>query len=204
MGLLESLFGLRCPGCGQPLNRAVLCAACEAELVPKHVPGFVYLGNYVRFGRLSRAIKYGGQTRLAAFLGQKLALGVLQAGWQLEGVTAVPTLWHRKAVRGYNQAGLLAQALAKELKLPFRPVLKRTGYSPSQTKKSLRERLELPEDTFQTSSRIGGVWLLIDDVVTTGVTFKRAKHALLTAGAAKVMGGAIAVKSPHTLGEYSL
>ncbi len=203
MGFLESLFGLKCPGCDKPLTRAIICAECEAELVPRHVPGFVYLGNYQRFGRLSRAIKYGGQRQLAAFLAAKIALGVRQAQWKLEGITAVPTLFHRQVQRGYNQAELLAQGVAKELKLPYQAVLKRVIYTKSQTQKTLRERLDLPEETFQ-AEKVRGVWLLIDDVVTTGTTFKRAKHVLLEAGASKVIGGAIAVKSPHTLSEFSL
>lgn len=204
MGFFESLFGLRCPGCDKPLTRPVICAECDAELVPRHVPGFVYLGNYQRFGRLSRAIKYGGQRQLAAFLGRKIALGVRQAQWHLEGITAVPTLFHRRVQRGYNQAELLAQGVAKELNLPYQTVLNRVVYSKSQTQKTLRERLELPEETFQAKGDIHGVWLLIDDVITTGTTFKRARQVLLGAGAAKVMGGAIAVKSPHTLSGFSL
>lgn len=204
MGLFEQLFGLKCPGCDKPLARPIICANCEAELVPRHVPGFVYLGNYQRFGRLSRAIKYGGQRQLATFLAKKIALGVRQAEWKLEGITAVPTLLHRKVQRGYNQAELLAQGVAKELNLPYQAVLNRVVYTKSQTQKTLRERLELPEETFQSNAKVRGVWLMIDDVITTGTTFKRAKHVLLEAGASKVMGGAIAVKSPHTLSEFSL
>ncbi|MDX2007375.1 MAG: phosphoribosyltransferase family protein [Meiothermus sp.] len=204
MGIFEQLFGLKCPGCDTPLTRATICLECEHALVPRHVPGFVYLGDYQRFGRLSRSIKYGGQSKLAEVLGRKMALGVRQAEWQLAGVTAVPTMLHRQAQRGYNQSELLARAAAEALKVPFKPVLQRAVYTKSQTKKTLAERLALPEDSFRATAKVGGVWLLIDDVLTTGTTYKRARAALLEAGAAKVHGAAIAVKSPHTLSEFSL
>ena len=204
MGWVEAIFGLKCAGCGKPLDQAVLCASCQRELVPRHVPGFVYLGDYHRFGSLSRAIKYKGQRELADFLAKKIALGVRQAEWGMDGITAVPTLMHRRVQRGYNQSELLAEAVAKELRLPYRPVLNRVIYTKSQTKKTFVERVQLPEDIFKPNLRVKGIWLLVDDVLTTGSTFSRAKKALLKAGAAKVYGAAIAVKSPHELSRFSL
>jgi ComF family protein len=203
-GWFEALLGLRCPGCGKSLDQATLCKACEAELVPRHVPNFVYLGSYQRFGNLGRAIKYRGHRDLAALAGRKLALGVRQADWPVGGVCAVPTLFFRQIQRGYNQAELIAQAAAKELGMPYRAVLARAAYSKSQTQKTLSERMELPEDTFVVKARVSGVWLLVDDVVTTGTTFARARSSLLDAGAAKVFGAAIAVKSPHEISWFSL
>lgn len=204
MGWWEQLTGATCPGCGKPLQEPTLCPECQRALVPRHVPGFLYLGSYQRFGNLSRAVKYQGQRNLAVLLGQKMALGVRQAEWGLDGVTAVPTLAQRKLARGYNQAELLAQALAKELHIPYKSVLLRTAVDKSQTEKTLLRRLQLSEATFKPASRVKGIWLLVDDVVTTGTTFERARKALLEAGAAKVYGAAIAVKSPHELARYSL
>lgn len=203
-GWLESLLGLRCPGCGKPLDQATLCQACEAELVPRHVPNFVYLGSYQRFGNLGRAIKYRGHRDLAMLAGEKIALGVQQAEWPVNGVTSVPTLLHRQIQRGYNQAELIARAASKELGVPYATVLSRALYTKSQTRKSLSERAQLPEETFVSKLAVKGVWLLIDDVVTTGTTFERARIKLLEAGAAKVYGGAIAVKSPHEISRFSL
>ncbi len=204
MGWWEQLTGATCPGCGKPLQEPTICTECRSALVPRHVPGFVYLGSYQRFGNLSRALKYHGRRNLAVLLGQRMALGVRQAEWGLDGVTAVPTLLQRKIARGYNQAELLAQAAAKELRIPYKSVLSRTAVDKSQTEKTLLRRLQLSEATFQPASRVKGIWLLVDDVVTTGTTFERARKALLEAGAARVYGAAIAVKSPHELSRYSL
>ncbi len=204
MGWWEQLTGATCPGCGKPLQEPTICTECRSALVPRHVPGFLYLGSYQRFGNLSRALKYQGRRNLALLLGQRMALGVRQAEWGLDGVTAVPTLLQRKIARGYNQAELLAQAVAKELRIPYKSVLLRTAVDKSQTEKTLLRRLQLSEATFQPASRVKGIWLLVDDVVTTGTTFERARKALLEAGAARVYGAAIAVKSPHELSRYSL
>ncbi len=203
-GWLEAFLGLRCPGCDKPLDQARLCQACEAELVPRHVPNFVYLGSYQRFGKRGRAIKYQGHRDLAGLVGQKIALGVQQAQWGLDGVTCVPTLFHRQVRRGYNQAELIARAAAEELGVPYQTVLSRAVYTKSQTRKALSERLQLPEETFLAKGPVKGIWLLIDDVVTTGTTFERARGTLLKAGASKVYGGAIAVKSPYEISRFSL
>jgi ComF family protein len=204
LGWWEQLTGATCPGCAKPLQEPTLCSECQRALVPRHGPGFVYLGSYQRFGNLARALKYQGRRNLALLLGQRMALGVRQAEWGLDGVTAVPTLPHRQIQRGYNQAELLAQAAAKELRIPYQSVLSRTALDKSQTQKTLLRRLQLSQATFQPVSRVKGIWLLVDDVVTTGTTFERARKALLEAGAAKVYGAAIAVKSPHELAKYSL
>lgn len=204
MSWWEQLVGAVCPGCGQPLAQPIICASCRRSLLPRHLPNFVYLGDYRRFGRLPKAIKYQGQRQLGILLGKRLALGVRQADWKLDGVTAVPTLLHRKIARGYNQAELLAQAVAQELGIPYKTVLSRTALDKSQTKKTLLSRLQLPEATFLPTTQVGGVWLLVDDVVTTGATFERARRALFEAGAARVYGAAIAVKSPHRLSNFSL
>ncbi|RDI95630.1 ComF family protein [Meiothermus sp. QL-1] len=203
-GFWERLTGATCPGCGQPLKEPLLCPACQALLVPRHLPFLVYLGDYRQVGRLPRALKYRGQRALAELLGSRLALGVQQAGWGLAGVTAVPSTWPRLLARGYNQAELLAQAAARALGLPYLRVLRRRGLGPSQTQKTQLERTALPQNLFYPTRSIGGHWLLVDDVMTSGTTFLRARKALLEAGARRVYGAVIAVKSPHRLARYFL
>ena len=204
MSLLDQLLGLRCPGCDGKLDVATLCNSCRRELVPKHLPNFVYLGSYNRFGRLGRAIKYQGRRKLAELLAAELAVGLGQVEWNLEGVTAIPTSPLRKVQRGYNQAELLGQGIAKEVGLPYGETLRRGFLSGSQTQRTLLGRRELAEETFRPLQKVKGVWLLVDDVVTTGTTFARARKALLEAGAIKVFGAAIAVRSARDLAEFSL
>ncbi|RIH89871.1 ComF family protein [Calidithermus roseus] len=201
---LETLLGVRCPGCGGKLDLAGLCRACREELRPRHGSNLVYLGHYQRWGRVVRALKYGGKRDLLEALIPPLTVGVQQSWWSLHGVTAVPTLPYRKLVRGYNQAELLGRALARALELPYQETLTRQRYTPSQTRRRLSERAELPEDTFRPRGPLQGRWLLVDDVITSGSTYRRARAALLEAGAQKVYGACISVRNPNVLRDISL
>jgi predicted amidophosphoribosyltransferase len=202
--LLELLLGMRCPGCGGRLDLVGLCRACREEMKPQHGPNLVYLGHYRRWGRVVRALKYGGKRDLLEAIVPPLAAGVRQTGWSLNGVTAVPTLPHRKLARGYNQAELLGRALAKALELPYRETLIRQRYTPSQTRRRFGQRGELPEDTFRAQAALEGRWLLVDDVITSGSTYRRARVTLLAGGAQKVYGACIGVRNPNVLRDISL
>ncbi len=197
---LEGLLGHVCPLCGGPLDRPLLCGACRARLRAKRAGEAVYLGFYSELGGAVRALKYGGRWGLAPLLAQPLAKGVREAGWGLSGVTAVPTLLPRLLRRGYNPPDLLAQALAQALGLPYRPLLRRLAYTPSQPTRG-RSR-GLPLGAFAPRARVQGAWLLVDDVLTSGATFLRARDALLEAGAERVYGAFIALKDPRALGPY--
>ncbi|SDE56304.1 Predicted amidophosphoribosyltransferases [Thermus arciformis] len=200
-GLLEGLLGHACPGCGGRLDRPLLCASCRGELRPWAREGMVYLGPYARWGGLARALKYGRRFGLALLLARPLAEGVREAGWGLCGVTAVPTLLPRLLLRGYNPPELLAKEVARLLGLPYRRALRRVRYAPSQPTRG-RARHKLPGDLFAPALRVEGPWLLVDDVLTSGATFLRAKEALLLAGASRVYGAFLAVKDPEALGPY--
>ncbi len=74
-------------------------------------------------------------------------------------------------------------------------------YAPSQPSRG-RARHKLPGDLFAPALRVEGAWLLVDDVLTSGATFLRAKEALKRAGADRVYGAFIAVRDPEALGPY--
>ncbi|WP_253729543.1 ComF family protein [Thermus scotoductus] len=152
-------------------------------------------------GGMVRALKYGRRFGLAPLLAEPLAEAVLAQGWGLSGVTAIPTLLPRLVVRGYNPPELLGRILAARLGLPYLRVLRRVRYTPSQPTRG-RARRRLPEDLFVPVLRVEGSWLLVDDVLTSGATFLRAKEALLKAGASRVYGAFLAVRDPGALGPY--
>ncbi|ETN88512.1 MULTISPECIES: ComF family protein [Thermus] len=200
-GLLEGLLGHACPGCGGKLDAPLLCFACRQGLKAFAAGEMVYLGLYGRVGGMVRALKYGRRFGLAPLLAEPLAEAVLAQGWGLSGVTAIPTLLPRLVVRGYNPPELLGRILAARLGLPYLRVLRRVRYTPSQPTRG-RARRRLPEDLFVPVLRVEGSWLLVDDVLTSGTTFLRAKEALLKAGASRVYGAFLAVRDPGALGPY--
>ncbi|MER3479248.1 MAG: amidophosphoribosyltransferase [Meiothermus sp.] len=204
MAWLEALLNLKCPGCGRGLDSSGLCRECRAELEWQQAHGLLFLGSYQRWGSLSRSIKYRGKRDVVDLIAGVWAEGIRYHRWKLEGVTAVPTLLHRQIRRGYNQAELLGRALAQAAGLPYQNVLSRVRYAPSQAKRTGLSKTALPADTFTPKRKVCGAWLLVDDVITSGTTFRLARKALLEAGAKPVYGACIAVKSLKTLQDLSL
>lgn len=122
-------------------------------------------------------------------------------GPPLSGVTWAPTTPRRRRHRGYDQSQLLAAVVARATGLRARRCLRRT--SDAQMGLDVAHRRANP--TFgaagsaevrpeRTPSRaLHGTWVLVDDVVTTGATMSAAATALRGAGAASVIGAAIAI-----------
>ena len=146
-------------------------------------------------------MKYRRRFALASLLAKPLAEGIQARGWELDGITAVPTLLPRLVLRGYNPPEVLAQEVARLMGIPYRRVLRRIRYTPSQPVRG-RARKHLPEELFAPALPVKGNWLLVDDVLTSGTTFLRAKEALLKAGASRVYGAFLAVRDPGALGPY--
>ena len=112
------------------------------------------------------------------------------AGTLPVAAVAVPLPFWRSRRRGFNQAELLAQPIARELGIPLvRGVLRRrsrqpqTLVTPSARRRNVRGAFRarrLPE------ALVGRPLLLVDDVFTTGSTVEAAVRALIRAGAGPV------------------
>jgi predicted amidophosphoribosyltransferase len=102
-------------------------------------------------------------------------------------VTPVPLARRRAVERGYNQAGVVAQAFADFHRLPIVELLERTRHTPAQSTLDRSAREANVAGAFVASARATGltIWL-VDDVRTTGATTEAAKLALVSAGAVRV------------------
>jgi predicted amidophosphoribosyltransferase len=109
--------------------------------------------------------------------------------WTIDAVTWIPTTDRRRRERGFDQAELLARAVARRLGRPCRRLLRRLG-DDHQTGRSRSERLRGP--TLVAAGVPPRNVLLIDDVVTTGATVRAAVEALTNAGAVRVQPWAAA------------
>lgn len=107
-----------------------------------------------------------------------------------DGVIPMPLHWRRRWQRGFNQTHKLALAAARALECPVEPQhLHRQRAGHSQQGLNRRQRLANLASAFRASraDAVAGRHLaLVDDVVTTTATARRAALALKRAGAARV------------------
>lgn len=104
----------------------------------------------------------------------------------------VPLHWTRLFMRTYNQAGLLAQKIAKQNGWTYAPsILIRKRRTPSQGHMTKAQRISNVSRAFAVSEKQqktlkNRTILLVDDVFTTGATLDACSKTLLKAGAKEV------------------
>lgn len=165
---------------------------------PSGLDGLVALLSYEGVGReLIVSLKYSnrrfGLERLAA------ALGVLVERERLDLLTWAPTSRAHRRSRGYDQAELLAKALARTTGLSCIPLLERLA-GPAQTGRGRAERLcgsvrfDLRGDPAVARAALAGMRIaVVDDVMTTGATLSSAAVPLREVGVSGVIGAVLAV-----------
>jgi predicted amidophosphoribosyltransferase len=139
--------------------------------------------------RLVQALKYRNGRAVAPALGAAMARLVAQE--PVDEVTWAPTSGTRRRARGYDQAQVLARAVARHLGVPCRPLLRRRGPSRAQTGRPRADRLA-DAPLFAVVRRPQPSVVVVDDVVTTGATLHAACRALVEGGAEHVRAVAAA------------
>jgi ComF family protein len=133
--------------------------------------------------------KFGGRRALARPLAD---LVIEQCGATLpDGITTVvpvPLARDREWERGFNQAALLAERIAKRLDVPLRAAwLVRRRATLPQSDLPAAERLANVRGAFRAAPAVAGRHvLLVDDVLTTGATLAECARTLRTAGARRI------------------
>lgn len=200
----DSLTNDPCPLCPH-------CAASVGPFVPLEDGCTHCRDETFRFDRVMRLGAYDGTLRdvilrLKHLRGEMLAdiVGELWArhlriafdAIKADAIVPVPLHWRRRLTRGYNQSGALARQLASCLAVPFRGWwLRRVRNTPHQTTLTPTERRTNLRGAFQANrwARLRGCTvLLVDDVLTTGITASEAARALRDAGAASVVVAVLA------------
>lgn len=102
-------------------------------------------------------------------------------------IVPVPLSWPRLLSRGYNQADLVATAVARGLGIPRLRLLGRR-WRPPQARLSRRRRRRNLSGAVVLRRRVppDTTVLLVDDVVTTGATLRAASIAIRRGGAARI------------------
>jgi len=141
-----------------------------------YVPGSLY-------NNISIALKYKRNFAAGEFFASMLAKRICEAPHfaDVDAVVPVPLHWTRRWKRGYNQAELIASAIARELHAPLMPqLLVRKHRTNTQTRLGSEAKGANVKGAFCSGKRVPGLRhiLLVDDVYTTGATLAECHHAL--------------------------
>ncbi|RUO63024.1 ComF family protein [Pseudidiomarina insulisalsae] len=228
---LEQMFA-KLPGgccwlCLLPLKATEasgFCRACFADL-PRLPPRCLHWRGSIqaqRHGRywfaalawqrdsrqLVTCLKFQRSPELVRWLAPLLSAQVM-ACYQSYGVAlpdcvvAMPMTAKRWRQRGYNQASLLAKAVAEQLQRPYAPgLLRRLTDEQRQHKLSRRQRWQSMENAMHCTRSVGGLTVaVVDDVLTSGASVTAAAAALQRRGAKAVDAWTLCYTEPLHAGD---
>lgn len=220
MSIIQQLFNViaphECLGCKSEGN--LLCSICRDQLqaVPERCylclrwsEGFTTCGLCRRKTSLHAVWAVTRYEGLAKSLLHELKFARAQAAaedvahalairYSFQGdilITHVPTATQRIRQRGYDQAALIAKALARQLGQPYLPLLARVGAQRQLGQHRNVRKLQMSEAfrPLNGKQHDNKHILLVDDVLTTGATCEAAARTIRQSGAKRVSAIVFAV-----------
>ncbi|MFH1564244.1 MAG: ComF family protein [bacterium] len=184
-----------CPVCKAKLTNGYVCKKCSSQSFLDGAVIAVFYDDKL-IDKAIHYLKYKGIKDLAKPLGKLLARALNNVSfWQNDWILVpVPLHKRRERFRGFNQAGLIADEVAKILNLEVEiNNLCRFKHTRSQMKLKRDERLKNVVGAFGIKNPAffaGKKIILIDDVMTTGATLQECARTLKSAGAVKIWAAA--------------
>ena len=177
-----------CCRCGKPLKDegAEYCRECLKESHAYRRGCAVY-----RYRELSGPIyrfKYERRAEYAEFFGRAMAQRFLEEfdPAYVDALIPVPLSKERLAGRGWNQAQLLADVLGRQIHVPVRTdiLIRRESTQALRGAGARERRANLKRAFHVTGDDVKSkVYVLVDDIYTTGATIDACSRELLRAGA---------------------
>jgi ComF family protein len=199
--------GSACRRCAEPFTGALpasgVCSRCELD-----PPTFSATRAAFRYDfpvdRAIRAVKFRHQLFYLPVLARRMASIVTRHFGECDVLVPVPLHRIRQTLRGFNQAELLAAAVAKRAAMPIargvcrnRPTQPQSGLTAEARRMNVRNVFTLTQSL---------QWrhpLIIDDVMTTGHTCDELAAVLLHGGAQDV-SVVVAARAPSPTGRKPL
>jgi ComF family protein len=199
--LLELFFPTRCIFCRRLSGRdRSVCRACREKYpdVPaaqrvRRLPGLDCLSPLWYEGQAREALlrfKFRDRSAYAPVFGNFMRKCLDENRISCDSITWVPLSGRRLRQRGYDQARLLAEAIAAAEGLSCEKLLEKERDTPAQSGMGGREaRRRNAAGAYRAAdpARVAGKHvLLVDDIVTTGATLRECARVLKAAGARSV------------------
>ena len=226
-GAFAKLSGGCCWCCLMPLfasEQHGFCRACFRDLprlppsclhwrgASRALPHTRYWFAALAWRSMSRQLvysyKFQRRPELARWLAPLLSAQVMacyqkyHAPWP-DVVVAMPMTRRRWRKRGFNQAGLLAEQVAKQVQLPYAVgLLRRLRDEEQQHQLNRQQRWQSMQQAFHCTRDMKGLRVaLVDDVLTSGASVTAAAAAMRRRGARAVDVWTLCYTEPHQLGE---
>ncbi|MEX0755790.1 MAG: ComF family protein [Actinomycetota bacterium] len=208
VAVLDALFPPRCAGCGR--GSWPFCDSCRARLRPIAPPWCARCGRPTErplqacalcppppVDRARAPLLFRGPARTAIhklkFAGWRTVAEALAAAMRTmvdgehDAVCWVPSSRARRARRGYDQAGALADRLARLLEMPTCPAIRRVADPGPQARRGGAERRAAMRGAFAVVGSTPDRVLLVDDVLTTGATAGACAEVLAASGVREIV-----------------
>ncbi|MFA4818763.1 MAG: ComF family protein [Patescibacteria group bacterium] len=195
---------LTCPTCGANSPVGEFCENCNSN---QSLNGLWCSQSYSNrlIKKLISGLKYQFLTAAVPILGQILITTLrvynLPPPWHATPrsnwfLVPVPLAKWRARERGFNQAALLAQVVSEAANLQIADIIERTrGTQPQSKITDPAKRRQNLQNVFKLKAGIdcqNQVYILVDDVYTSGATLQECAKLLKAAGAMEVWGLTVA------------
>lgn len=174
-----------CYLCSKPTKNYSVCFSCNKRHLSRVNIYADYDGHIIE---LIYNLKFNRQKDVAKKLAEMLfrRFGDIEC----DAVSYVPTATKRVRNRGYDQSRLIAKEYARLSEKPFMQVLNRLDQS-RQVGRGREQRGDQIQYRYSNITKDKRI-LLVDDVLTTGKSMKKASKFLRGAGAKEVIGLVVA------------
>lgn len=176
----------------------------EVEMDSPYIKKVYYSLSYNRFIREKvKDYKYNGKNYLYKSFGEIMVntINLLELDKNIDLIAYIPTHRRKEALRGYNQAELLAKYISEKTNIPLlKGNLVKIRWTKEQSHSTKIDRITNLKDSFHVKNpntiemkRI----LLVDDLITTGGTMEECSRVLKKHGAKEIIG--LALTSSKTI-----
>jgi ComF family protein len=152
------------------------------------------------FQEIVHLLKYRGMKTVGVQLGTKIGEKMREEGFPCaDYLIPVPLHRRKKRERGYNQSECICKGISRVTGIPVNAsLIRRIKDTQSQTQLNLEQRKENVSDAFQIDPCYlpliqDNIFILVDDVMTTGATIQECARVLLQFKAKKVFAASAAL-----------